>query len=402
MYLTINVSEKRHQQMTLDDLFSGVVSYYHTDLHNTATRTYLIEDEAKYAKKATQMGVEVGVLYHTLHMFVESHAHLYEGDIHDHYETFYIPKKSHGYRRIDAPDTELAEALRELKHIFEETFGAKYHNTAFAYIKKRSTKDALVRHQSNESKWFAKFDLTNFFGSTTLDFTMQQLSNIFPFNLLCNFYVSDKFEYSAGYEMLKKAISLGFLDGGLPQGTPLSPLLTNVIMIPIDYHISKELHNRTDNNYVVTRYADDFLISSKHDFNYRQIEDLLCSVMQQFNAPFTLNREKTRYGSSAGSNWNLGLMLNKDNEITVGNQRKRQLKSAIHSYLMDKKNCKGMWELTDLQVLLGQINYISIIEPETVAGIIKSYEQKLGLVEGYLKKEICHDISYRTTQHPAL
>lgn len=48
------------------------------------------------------------------------------------------------------------DALRRLKTMLEEDFHVLYHTSAFAYIKKRCTVDAVKRHQKNESKWFGK------------------------------------------------------------------------------------------------------------------------------------------------------------------------------------------------------------------------------------------------------
>ena len=67
----------------------------------------------------------------------------------------------------------------------------------------------------------------------------------------------------------------------------------------------------TGNHYVYTRYADDILISSKSNFNWQELVNTLKGVLQP---QFTIKDEKTRYGSTAGRNWNLGLMVNKDNQ----------------------------------------------------------------------------------------
>ena len=197
------------------------------------------------------------------------------------YETFHIPKKSGGLRRIDAPKPELMNALRNLKTIFEEDFHALYHTSAFAYVKNRCTVDAVKRHQKNNSKWFGKLDLHDFFGSTTLDYVIKMFSMVFPF--------SEIVKLPNGEAELRKALDLAFLNGGLPQGTPLSPLITNVMMIPVDYKLANAFRDFDKQRFIYTRYADDFIISSKVDFDVHRVEKLVVDTLHEFGAPFTIN-----------------------------------------------------------------------------------------------------------------
>ena len=282
------------------------------------------------------------------------------------------------FRRIDAPKEELSGALYRLKSIFEDVFGALYHTTAFAYVKQRSTIDAVKRHQANESKWFGKFDLSNFFGSTTVDFIMEMFSMIYPF--------SEVIKIPNGKKHLENALSLCVLKGVLPQGTPISPTITNIMMIPIDHTLSSTLRNFDGNSFIYTRYADDFIISSKHTFNYRNVEKLIVDTLHKFNAPFEVNREKTRYGSSAGSNWNLGVMLNKDNNITVGYKKKRQFQAMLSSYIMDRLNGHP-WSTSDIQTMEGYRNYYRMVEGETIDRIVQHVGQKFGVDAVKLIKE---------------
>lgn len=271
-----------------------------------------------------------------------------------------------GFRRIDAPNDALMRALKDLKKILEEDFGALYHTSAFAYIRRRSTLDSVKRHQQNESKWFAKYDLTDFFGSTTQEFVNRQLSRIFPFSL---FYQDED-----ARRTIERALSLAFLNGGLPQGTPLSPTLTNIIMIPVDFLLFNKLRKR---GYIYTRYADDFLISSKYGFDPAKICRVINYGLREFGAPFAINESKTRYGSSAGSNWNLGVMLNKDNEITIGYKNKRRFHAQLTSYILDRKNGHP-WDKYDVQILDGYRNYYRIVEPEAIDAIVKKIGDKFG------------------------
>ena len=274
-----------------------------------------------------------------------------------------------GYRRIDAPKYELSYALRQLKDIFEEKFNTLYHTSAFAYVKGRSTLDAIKRHQKNESRWFGKYDLSNFFGNTTVDFVVKMFSMIFPF--------SEIVKTKEGKEALETAISLCMLNGGLPQGTPISPMITNIMMIPVDFLLTKKLRNYNNQRYIYTRYADDFLVSSRYTFDFKEIEKIIVETLASFEAPFTIKKEKTRYGSSAGSNWNLGVMLNKDNNITVGYEKKRKFKAMLFNYAKDKQNGIN-WCLSDVQTLEGYRNYYKMIEGDVIDKIVEHVGSKVG------------------------
>ena len=305
VYVTVKQSPM-YRQMTLDEFLFGTENKSIMINPNlTNTRTYVSERiNPKLLDHTNVMG-----MLDALIRFNELTEKLREKDRKTLYKTFHIPKKSGGVRRIDAPIPELKNALDALKIIFENNFGALYHTTAFAYIKGRCTIDAIKRHQSNESKWFGKYDLSDFFGSTTLEFVMKMLSMIYPF--------SEVVKIPVGKEELEKALSLAFLNGGLPQGTPISPLITNIMMIPIDHKLSNAFRSFNNQHLVYTRYADDFLVSSKYSFLFREVEKFIKDTLKEFDAPFTIKAQKTRYGSSAGSNWNLGLMLNKDNRRTL-------------------------------------------------------------------------------------
>ena len=366
IYVTVK-QEPIYRQMSLEEfLFGSGTTPALINMNTANTRTYEVERlSERFARH-----FDIESLIAKLEQFNLSSEYLREKNRRELYDTFSIPKKSGGLRRIDAPNTELKEALYRLKSILENDFRALYHTSAFAYVKQRSTVDAIKRHQANNSRWFWKSDLSNFFGSTTLDFVMRQLSMVFPF--------SEVIRIPYGERELRKALELAFLNGGLPQGTPISPLITNVMMIPFDFRVSKKLREIDEENFVYTRYADDFIISSRHKFEPRQLEQLISDVLREFNAPFIIKPEKTRYGSSNGRNWNLGLMLNKDNQITVGHKRKRQLQSMLHNYIMDKRS--GIeWPLEDVQTMDGYYNYYRNVEKDAIDAIINHIDRKMGV-----------------------
>lgn len=294
------------------------------------------------------------------------------------YHSFKIPKRSGGLRQIDAPIDDLMQALRELKFIFEKKLFASYHTCAFAYVRGRSTIDAVKRHQRNNSKWFLKLDYHNFFGSTTPEFVMNMLSQIFPYN--------EVLKSQRGKDALDKALSLCFLNGGLPQGTPISPTITNLMMIPIDHAIAKYAREHSP-HLTYTRYADDILLSSDLKFSWNNVQNDIIEIVNKFNAPFSLNTAKTRFGSSAGRNWNLGVMLNKDNQITVGHNKKKVFKAMLFQFCSDYKN-GNPWSVDDVQHLQGLKSYYEMVEGDTIKTIIKTYSQKMNMDINQKIKEI--------------
>lgn len=364
VYITVMQSPIYHQ-MTLEEfLFQNFQAQTILNTNVSNTRTYAYETVSEHFTSR----IDTDALIRKLVCFNDQTEALRAQERSTLYETFHIPKKSGGLRRIDAPKPELMNALRNLKTIFEEDFHALYHTSAFAYVKNRCTVDAVKRHQKNNSKWFGKLDLHDFFGSTTLDYVIKMFSMVFPF--------SEIVKFPNGEAELRKALDLAFLNGGLPQGTPLSPLITNVMMIPVDYKLANAFHDFDKQRFIYTRYADDFIISSKVDFDVHRVEKLVVDTLHEFGAPFTINESKTRYGSSAGRNWNLGVMLNKDNEITVGHKKKRQFQSMLYNYITDKR--KGIsWPREDIQTMQGLHSYYRMVEPETIDAIVKHTNEKM-------------------------
>lgn len=283
-----------------------------------------------------------------------------------HYKQFKIPKKTHGYRTITAPDDLLKEHMKIISSILQTGFKVLTHDSAWAYTKGRDVVGAMQEHQRNESRWFLKLDLKSFFDSCSPAFIREQLLKLYPFAI----YNSDE------VDVVTPLSEYACYNGGLPQGTPLSPIITNLIMVPIDYEINKALYNLTSDKkiykqrYIYTRYADDIIISAKHNFEYDIIIECIENILK--STPLKINKEKTRYGSSSGRNWNLGIMFNKDNELTIGYREKQKLKAAIHSFIINTRE----FTLTDTRQLLGRLNWLHNVQPDYYTHLIKYCKDK--------------------------
>jgi len=282
------------------------------------------------------------------------------------YQTFRIPKASGGFREINAPHWRLKERQRELVKHMQEHLHILESPWAFAYTKGLSALAALKKHQENQSKWFLKIDIKNFFPSCTISTVENNLSQIFP---ICSWISSNK---ELLFSILREHV---YHNGCLPQGGVTSPYLSNLIMTPYDYQIHKLLKTAAGfkkQKYIYTRYADDILISAKNKFEWQTIANLIQNI---FGTTFELKTEKTRYGSSSGRNWNLGAMLNTENNITIGYRAKEEWKRKMMETIIKHTNNEPI-SLAEKQNLSGVLAYYKSIEPDYFVYLNKHYFEK--------------------------
>lgn len=365
MYITTyrnNIIKQQTQLSYLDMLQGNTTPVKNVYEEDTAYKiTYKIDNPKPLEQLTNKQKTQIRSISWEIDAVFQQIYNKYIGiDLSSLYYEFKIPKATGGLRTINAPKEEFKEDLNKIKDLFEKHIKCLPHDSAFAYVKTRDTKQELQKHTANNSKWFLKLDLENFFPNCTLDLIMYNLRKLYPFYYLSN-PVMDRLEC---------LLSLCMLNNGLPQGTPTSPFLTNLIMVSYDYEISEYLKS-LGAGYVYTRYADDILISNKGKFNFTEIVTCLKGLLR----PFHIKEEKTRYGNSNGRNWNLGLMVNKDNNITLGYKKKQLLNAMLNNFLRDANN-NTPWSRDDTYHLQGQLSYLAHIEPEYYTYMVNKYETK--------------------------
>lgn len=374
IYVTARVIEP-YKQLSVEEIMLSILN--DTQLKQRSprvpyTRTFAYER----LPNRIILGFDVNKKVNLLKEFNNKYAELFEEDLANHYGKFFVPKRSGGTREINPPDKKIMNCLRELKTLLETEFYASNHAAAYAYVRGRCNVGAAAAHQWNKSKWYLKTDISGFFPNTTPEFVWNMLSRIYPFCLIM--------ENEEGKRELKKCISLCFLNGGLPMGTPISPMLTNLIMIPFDFEFSKFLRGlqAPENNpdgkgrrFIFTRYADDMDISCGIEFNKEFIIGEMERLFRVFGSKYVIKDEKTHYGPYYYKNWVLGVMINKDNEITIGYKKKRNFKALLFNYAKDKQN--GIcWSVEEIQYTLGLMSYYRMVNKESIDGIISHYSNK--------------------------
>lgn len=299
-------------------------------------------------KDALQINVETWMRTHTQPMT-------------DYYTEFRIPKQSGGYRTIKAPDEQLKKLQQQVLAFLIQDCKLLCHNAVHSYVKYRNCKTAMEVHQKHGARWFLKLDIKDFFDGCQKELVLEMLTQIHP---LC----------TMSSRSLKTIFDVCFLYDALPQGAPTSPMLSNLYLQQFDVLLTQALQG-----YTYTRYADDILISKTTQFNYTEITQLVDSLLPQ---GLMIKREKIRYGSCNGTNWNLGLMYNKDREITVGYRNKHRVKNQIHNLFNEPYNTYNVYSeewvgwFNRLCKLKGTLAYYKFIEPEYFDNLIQRYKAK--------------------------
>jgi RNA-directed DNA polymerase len=166
-----------------------------------------------------------------------------------------IPKPGGGRRTLGIPtvmDRMIQQALSQaLTPIFDPTFS----KDSYGYRPGRSTQDAVLRakeHIEAGYRWVVDLDLEAFFDTVHHDVLIARVKR----------RVKDK----RVLRLIGNYLRAGMMEGGLmsprtegtPQGGPLSPLLSNILLDDLDKELERREHR-------FVRYCDDFQVYVKSE-----------------------------------------------------------------------------------------------------------------------------------------
>ena len=235
------------------------------------------------------------------------------------YKDFSIPKKSGGVRNISAPKGSLKLILTYLNVIFQ----AMYEPTeaAMGFLPGRSIADNAAAHIGKN--YVFNTDLQDFFPSVHQARIWAMLQKK-PFSL--NEELASVIAGLCCMQDPKGTLDKkGKVIGVLPQGSPCSPILTNIVCRNLDRRLLG-LAKRFNLSY--TRYADDITFSS--DYNVFQEGS---EFMQEFSKivaeqKFQINDKKTRLQKSGQRQEVTGLLVNK--KVNIAKEYYRDLRSLLY------------------------------------------------------------------------
>lgn len=266
-----------------------------------------------------------------------------------------IPKPNGGTRMLGIPvvlDRLIMQALLQvLTPIFEPTFSASSHG----YRPGRSAHDAVRSAREYITQgydWIVTLDLEKFFDSVQHDVLMSRIAR----------KVKDK----RVLRLIRRYLQAGIMTDGLasprkegtPQGSPLSPLLSNALLDELD----KELEGR---GHRFCRYADDITIFVKSEAAGKRV---LASLEKFLTKRLRLktNREKSAITRPWDSNI-LGYSFTKEAtpKVRVSPKSVSRLKQKLKPEWKKSRGRSVKMTIARLnQILVGWVSYYRLSEDD--------------------------------------
>lgn len=293
------------------------------------------------------------------------------------YETVYITKASGKKREINKPDIVLKSFQKSVyKNILLHIPTSDY---AVAYKKGSSLRYSTAVHIGKPM--ILKLDIKNFFGSILYK-TVQEM------------FLKQGYDYF----MATTLATLCCYKGRLPQGTPTSPAISNIVMREFDDQVSCFCNAR---NIAYTRYSDDMTFSGSFDSN-----EVIEFVKDKLNkSGFQLNNKKTKLIKQGQRQTVTGVVVNEKQQLPKGYRKqirqeihycqKYSVKSHIlHANLTTYIRPNGdVYYKEYLLNLYGRINYALQINPSDdemlkYRSVVKSAIDKLDIIKRKINDEI--------------
>ncbi len=231
------------------------------------------------------------------------------------YRVFKIKKKKGSFRTLCAPTQKLKAIQKKLAYILNLIYKPKI--CAYGFIKDKNIVDNALNH--TKRKFVLNIDLKDFFTQIHFGRIRGMLLNP-PYNL--------------GTEAATVIAQISCFQGALPQGSPVSPVLTNMICKPFDNQMMSFCKKH---GVQYTRYADDITLSTFKD----GFPALICNtnpsndirIGKELNKiissnGFTINEDKIFLNSRRTRQEVTGLVVNQFPNIK--RERIKELRSILH------------------------------------------------------------------------
>lgn len=276
------------------------------------------------------------------------------------YESFMIAKRSGGFRIIHAPSDALKSIQKALSFLLQDCIqeinrskGDDFKSTlSHGFVRERSILTNAARHIGKNN--VLNIDLKNFFES-------------FNFGRVRGFFIENK-NFKLDPAVATVIAQIACYDNKLPQGSPSSPVIANLITHSLDIRLASLAKK---NSCTYSRYADDITFSTRRkkfpsslmiegERGYIPGKRLSSEIKR---AGFDINNSKTRIQYKDSRQDVTGLVANK--KPSVRREYWRTVRSQCHSLFSTGSFTDKILETSvagNIFVLEGRLNFIDQVD----------------------------------------
>ena len=230
-----------------------------------------------------------------------------------------IPKPGGGFRTLGIP-TVLDRLIQQAIHqVLQRSWEPEFSDKSYGFRPGHSAHDAILQAReyiASGKRWVVDIDLEKFFDRVNHDILMSRIAR----------RVADK----RLLRLIRKYLQAGTLSGGVvsprtegtPQGGPLSPLLSNILLDELDKELEKRGHS-------FCRYADDCNIYVKTERSGQRVMKAITQFLRK-RLKLKVNQEK----SAVARPWERKFLgysftLNMSPRLRVSKESVKRIKSVL-------------------------------------------------------------------------
>jgi RNA-directed DNA polymerase len=264
-----------------------------------------------------------------------------------------IPKPDGGVRTLGIPTVMDRMIQQALLQVLQPQWDPMFSNDSFGYRPGRSAQQAVVRAQEHiraGNRWVVDLDLEKFFDRVNHDVLMARVAR----------RVKDK----RVLLLIRRYLQAGMMEGGLvsprtegtPQGGPLSPLLSNLLLDELD----RELEQR---GHCFVRYADDTNVYVRSEAAGRRVMASL-EVFLEKRLRLKVNRSK----SAVARPWERKLLgysftVHRATKLKVSDSSIKRLKRKLREVTREGRGGSLAQTVTTLgPIIRGWVAYYRLAE----------------------------------------
>ncbi|WP_221274588.1 group II intron reverse transcriptase/maturase [Thaumasiovibrio subtropicus] len=260
-----------------------------------------------------------------------------------------IPKPNGGVRQLGIPTVLDRVVQQAMTSVLTDIYEPKFSASSYGFRPNRSAHDALAaasRYIRDGRGYVVDIDLAKYFDTVNHDRLMYRLSQD----------IDDK----RVLKLIRAYLQAGLMRNGIveqrqrgtPQGGPLSPLLSNIVLDELD----KELERR---GHKFCRYADDCQIYVRSEEAAHRVKASITEFLEQ-KLKLTVNREKSA-ATRVTERAYLGHSFKRDEAILISKSAQAQMKKRVRRITKRNRGRELSVIITELtQYLRGWQHYFKL------------------------------------------